>query len=114
MHIVMVMKDGFIDRSHSGNRIISEHDGIHPVADQSGNITAWFRSARTGAILAPVGKLSVSAHKSEFEQTVTGEGGAIDRDLTAVADDGRCSLTRKTEKEKSNKGKQECKGSKQA
>lgn len=92
MNIVVILKDGFIDRAHAGGRIIPEHDGIHPVADQSGNVTARFRSARTGAIQTPVGKLSVSADKGEFEQTGTGEGGAIHCDLSAVADDGGSGL----------------------
>ena len=104
MHIVVILKDGFIDRSHAIDRIIPEHDGIHPVADQSGNITAGFRSARAGAILTPVGKLSVSADKGEFEQTGPGEGRAIDCDLPAVADDGGSGLNRNAEKEKSDKG----------
>ena len=54
MHVVMILKDGFIDRSHTGDRIIPEHDGIYPIANQGGYVSGWFGTTGTGAILTPI------------------------------------------------------------
>ena len=67
MHIVVVGKNAFGNRRHSGQCGIPEHDRVEPGTDRYTDLSGRFRPGGTGAIVAPIGKLSIGVDESEFE-----------------------------------------------
>ena len=94
----MILKDRFVDGGHSAQGGVSQHHRIKPGADRQADRSAGFGPGGAGAVVAPIGKLTLPVHEGELELSGPGEGLAIN---------GACPATNRRRPERPGSGDSE-------